>query len=48
MFVNVVKKLNGAKNMKKIKCNNCKREYEVEDDVFMSVCGCGYTIEIII
>ena len=32
--------------MKKAKCDNCKKEIEVENDVIMVVCGCGYTIEL--
>jgi len=28
--------------MKKFKCPNCARECEVEGDIIMIQCGCGY------
>ncbi len=28
--------------MKKFKCPNCKRETEVEGNMIMVICGCGY------
>ena len=31
-----------------VKCNYCNRILEVERDIILVVCGCGYTNEIII
>ena len=33
--------------MKEIKCDNCKSEYEVENNIIMKFCKCGYTIDLI-
>ena len=32
--------------MQIIKCENCKKEFEVEDDIIMVVCGCGATTDV--
>ncbi len=41
-------KLNGEGivMMMMMKCGNCKRELEVERDIIMIVCLCGYTMEV--
>lgn len=32
--------------MKTVKCPDCKREREINDDVIITLCKCGWGIEI--